>query len=87
MNRKTWYAIVVLLGAATGFAFSLKPWQIFSQQKAQAQKVRLDMQSMEEQQTALTERKNRLESPLGKEEYLREKGYVKKGEVPIQVDP
>ncbi len=85
MNRKFWYTLVVVAGAVTGVVMSLTPWKVFSEQSRQTKAMVSDMQSTESERARLTAEKAHLESPLGRETTLRKKGYLRKGEIPIEV--
>ena len=84
MARKpTWSILIVVVGVATGMALSLKPWQHYREQKEIANNARAEMKATEQQRSELMREKSRLESPVGREELARERGYRRPWEKPI----
>jgi Tfp pilus assembly major pilin PilA len=83
MDKKFgWISFLMLVAVCTGIALSVKPWQKYQEQKAQAVTARKEMRQMEAQHAKLLREKSQLESPIGREELARERGYKKPEEKP-----
>ena len=78
-----WQIAVVAVAVGTGLFLSRKPWQVYRQKKLSVQQAQAEMAGAERERERLTKEKMKYETSLGKEEILRNKGLVKKGEVPI----
>lgn len=74
---------LVLLAVAVGVGLSLKPWEIYREQRKLTEKSVKAMEKAESEQTDLAKRRVQLESPVGREEYLREQGYHRDDETPL----
>jgi hypothetical protein len=72
MNKKLfWNSAFVLAAIATGIALSVKPWQVYAEQRAKADAAVEDM------------REAKYEGSLGREELAREQGFRRPGEVAV----
>ncbi len=86
MARKlAWSCLFVLLAIGTGVALSIKPWEAYRVQKKKADQAQAEMRSAEQEKAELVRQKARFESPIGKEELARERGYRKPNEQPVDV--
>ncbi len=75
---------IFLLGAvALGVGLSLRPWQVYREQRTKADTYLVEARRAEAQRIDLEEQKARYESPLGREELARERGYRKPNERPL----
>lgn len=87
MNRKLILnALFVFAAIAVGFAFSIKPWQVYRSQRTAADAAIKDMKAAEKDQAVLVQRKARYESAIGKEELARNEGFRQKNETPLDPD-
>lgn len=85
-NKRIWNTVFVIAALSTGVALSLKPWQIFLEQRKLASDKVSEMTAAEANRTKLMEQKVRLESTTGREEIAREQGYLRPGERPLDME-
>ncbi len=86
MARKlVWILLFFVAAIAAGVAFSLKPWQQYATQKSKADQATAEMRAAEHEKSDLVKQKARYESPIGKEQLARERGYKKINESPVEV--
>lgn len=78
-----WQIAIVVAAVATGLYMSRKPWQVFVGQRAGLEQTKQEMREAESERERMLIEKQKLTSPIGKEERLRKEGYVKKGEKPV----
>lgn len=84
MARKlAWHIVFALLAISIGVALSLRPWQLYLDQRERSQEATADMKAAERERADLIRERNRYESPVGREELARERGYHKPGERPL----
>jgi hypothetical protein len=84
MNKKLfWNSAFVLAAIATGIALSVKPWQVYAEQRAKADAAVEDMREAEQSRVQLTREKAKYEGSLGREELAREQGFRRPGEVAV----
>ena len=82
MSRNTLLNVaVVVVAAVAGVAASMKPWQVWSEQKAMANDETKEMRESEKRRDDLVRKDAKLKTSIGREELAREKGYLKPGEV------
>jgi hypothetical protein len=87
MTRKFLFnTIFVLAAIGLGIYLSIKPWQIYRQQRGIADQARIEMQKADRTRADLIKKKARIESSTGREELVRNAGYRKPGEVPADQD-
>lgn len=86
MNRLLINGIIIVLAIATGIALSIRPWQVFHEQRSAADKTISEMRAAELRRSKLNIEQAKWDSQTGKEELARDKGYIKKGETPIVVE-
>lgn len=83
MNKRILNLFLVVAAVAVGVFLSIRPWQIYAEQKSLAEDKIQQMKLAEDNRVRLMESKVRLESPSGREEAARDYGYRKPGEQPI----
>lgn len=84
MARKlAWHTLFALLAISIGIALSIRPWQLYRDQREKAQDAATEMKAAERDRADLIRTRNRYESPVGREELARERGYLKPGERPL----
>lgn len=85
MNRAGWNLILATLAVALGIGLSLQPWREFAEQRAKRNQAQLEMQQAERERAELVREAARHDSPIGREELARDRGYRKPNEVPIEL--
>lgn len=84
MTRKLVFSLVfVLCAAVLGVYLSRKPWQVYAEQRANADVSVREMQKAERERADLLRKKTHVDSPMGKEELVRDAGFTKPGETPL----
>jgi hypothetical protein len=83
-NRLVWEALFVAAALGVGLALSWKPWRMYLEQRAVADRNRAEMRAAEKGRAELARAKAEFESPGGRERAAREQGYRKPGEVPAE---
>ena len=74
--------VIVLLAISAGLAVSVRPWQVYQEQRKLADEQISEMHESEKKYERLVRQEARLRSNLGKEEMARERGYLPVGERP-----
>lgn len=86
MKPKLFWNLVFVCSAITvGVAASMKPWQVYTEQKKIADKSVKEMREAEKSRAELTKEKARYESSVGREELARNQNYRRANEKPIYV--
>ena len=85
-SKRIWNTVFVVAAVATGVALSLKPWQVYSEQRSLANEKIAEMERAEGSRTTLMEKKVRMTNSTGREEIARNYGYVKAGEQPLETE-
>ena len=87
MNRKIFLSTAFALSAVgVGIALSIKPWQVYREQRKAADAEVVEMRQAEKNRTDLTRRKAQFESAIGKEELARSQGYRQANETPVDLE-
>ena len=73
--------VIVVIGLATGFAVSKRPWQAYQTQKKETEHTIVDLRRSEVAREELLRRAARYNSPIGREELARNQGWAKPGEI------
>jgi len=85
MTRKLIFSFVFILSAVgLGVYLSREPWQVYAEQRANADAKKREMQQAEKDRADLLKQKTHIDSPMGKEELAREAGFIKPGETPLE---
>ncbi len=79
-----WRFAIVLVAVFVGMYLSRKPWEVYRVQQAKTNDVYQEMKEAEEERSRLMKDRMKLSSPLGKEQTLREQGWHKPGEIPVE---
>ena len=85
MNRTTLRIVLAVLAAGAAIGLSLRPWQTARDQKQQAHRARAELRKAESERAEMLRKEARFESPAGREEMARERGYRPPGEKPLEV--
>ena len=84
MTRKLVFSFVfILVAIGLGVYLSRKPWQVYTEQRANADGSVREMQKAERERADLLRKKTHVDSPMGKEELVRDAGFTKPGETPL----
>ena len=84
-KRRVLKVVFVVSAIGLGIAFSIKPWQIYRQQRRMADEALTEMKQAEKARTELMLKKDRYESPIGREELARSQGYRQANETPVDL--
>jgi hypothetical protein len=88
MTRKlVWNVVFVLVAVGIGLSLSLKPWRVFNEQREIANRSVAEMHQAEKERARLMKTKAEVESSVGREQLVREAGYRKPGETPVDGSP
>ncbi len=79
-----WRIFIIVTACATGLYLSRKPWSVFQEQRGKTNLSVQEMKAAEQERTRLLQQKTRLDSPIGKEEAVRDMGFQKVGEAPVE---
>lgn len=87
MTKKLfWKGVFVFVAVLAGVGLSIKPWQIYRQQRAIADKAIVDMNEAEKSRAELTRQKAKAEGTIGREELARQQGYRQANETPVDLN-
>jgi len=82
--RPGWTITAILAVICGAIAASWKPWEQYNIQRKKRDAATAEMREAEKERAELTKEKARLESPIGKEELARERGFRRPGEIPLE---
>lgn len=85
MNRLVVTSIIVASAIGVGVGLSLKPWQVYREQRRLADDAVREMRQAEGKKIELTKQRAKAESSIGREELARKQGYRKPNETPLEV--
>lgn len=85
MKKIAWNGFLLIVAVGVGVAFSHKPWQIYRQQQRLSDRAKAEMRQAEKDKAELMALEAKYESPAGREELARSRGYLKPNERPIEV--
>lgn len=83
MKKATYWIVFFLTAASVGAYLGREPWAVYQQERLRAKDAFVQMKKAETEREALIRQKSRYKSAAGREELLRESGYVKEGEIPL----
>ena len=86
MKRVTYWIVFATLAASVGAYFAREPWQRYQEERALARRANDDMKKAESERAELIRQRAKYKSPAGREELLRDSGYVREGEVPLETE-
>jgi hypothetical protein len=84
MKRLAYWAVFTVAAVSLGAYLAREPWQKYQEERALARRANEDMEKAETERAELIKQRARYRSPAGREELLRESGYTKEGEVPLE---
>lgn len=79
-KRFAWNALFLTLAVAVGVFLSLKPWEQYREQRQETDEAVSQMKDAERERADLIRERMRYESPAGREQLARERGYRRAGE-------
>lgn len=79
-----WHALLLVLAVGVGAALSVESWRHYSAQNKRATEARDEMRLAESERARLMREQSRLQSPVGREERARERGYRRVNERPLE---
>ena len=83
MKKATYYIGFFLVAAGAAIYFGKEPWTAYQQERVRQKGAFEQMKKAETEREALIRQKSKYKSAAGREELLRESGYVKEGEIPL----
>lgn len=84
MKKAGWTLVLVAAAVGTGLYMSRKPWSEFQRQRALTNQARRDQRAAEEDRAKYVSQAAAAESPTGREEIARERGYRRPNETPVE---
>jgi hypothetical protein len=85
MNKGAWInGLIVATAVSAGIALSLKPWQVYQEQRKAADEQIAEMDKSEANREELVRKDAKYKTSVGREELVREAGYRKPGELPAK---
>lgn len=79
-----WRIFIVVSAIGLGLYLSRKPWEVYRDQRSTAMDAQQAMREAEEERAKLMKTQMRLSNPIGKEQVMREQGWVKANETPAE---
>jgi hypothetical protein len=79
-----WRIFIVVTACATGFYLSRKPWEVYRGQEGKSKEISSEMREAEQERERMMREKMKYGSSLGREQHMRDKGWAKPGETPIE---
>ncbi len=83
MKKLAYWITFVVVAASVGAYVAREPWGRYQEERALARRANEEMKKAEAERAQLIEQKARYKSPAGREELLRDSGYTKQGEQPL----
>lgn len=84
MKKLAYWVVFVVLAVSVSAYMAREPWGKYQNERALARDAEEDMKKAEAERAELIRQKARYKSAAGREELLRESGYTKEGERPIE---
>lgn len=81
--NRIWTAALVSAGLLTGILLSVRPWKVFTEQRAKTEEAQRKMHDAEQRRVDLTREKAHIEGTLGREQAARDLGFTKPDEQPV----
>ncbi len=82
-SKVIWNLAIAGTAIVAGIMLSLKPWQVYGEQRRLADDSIKEMRAAEDKKADLTRQRAKYESALGREELARKQGYRRPDETPI----
>jgi len=79
-----WRILIVVAAIGVGGYLSRKPWEVYKDQQSKVTNATAEMQAAEQERERLMKEKMKYGSALGREQKMREAGWIKPGEQPVE---
>jgi cell division protein FtsB len=79
-----WRVFVVVAAMGVGVYLSRKPWEVYRDQQGKVSSATAEMQAAEQERERLMKEKMKYGSALGREQKMRDAGWIKPGEQLIE---
>lgn len=79
-----WRFFIVFAAVGVGLYLSRKPWEVYRDQDYKAKEISAEMQAAEKERERLLKDKMKIDNPIGREQIVRDWGWQRKGEKPIE---
>lgn len=86
MKKATYFIGFFLAAGGVAIYFAREPWNAYQQERIRQKDAFEQMKRAESEREALIRQKSKYKSAAGREELLRESGYVKEGEIPLTTE-
>jgi len=83
MKKAGYWILFVICAASVGAYMARDPWVDYQEEKRLSEKAVEQMEMAEDERADLVKQRAKYRGPAGKEQLLRENGYVREGEVPL----
>ncbi len=77
--------VVLVSACALGTVLSLRPWQVYKEQRTIADEAVVQMRRAEAKKADLLQKRANYESPLGREKLARQQGFHRADETPLNL--
>ncbi|MBC8065756.1 MAG: hypothetical protein H7Y17_13070 [Chlorobia bacterium] len=79
-----WRFFIVFAAVGAGLYLSRKPWEVYRDQDYKSKEISAEMQAAEKERERLLKDKMKIDNPIGREQIIRDRGWIKNGEKPIE---
>jgi hypothetical protein len=79
--------LIVVVAVSAGIALSIKPWEVYQDQRLAADEAVAEMKVSEAKREGLVRKEAILRSSIGKEQLARDRGWLPSNEVPAPKVP
>ncbi len=83
-NRTKWAVVAAVVGVGLGLVLSARPWGQASAERERTAEATREMQAEEARRAGLERQVAAAQSPVGRERTVRERGYVRPDERPVE---
>lgn len=84
MKRLAYWIVFTIVAAGTGAYFAREPWANYQKERTLAKESMKEMQRAEEERAELIRQRAQVKGAAGREELMRNNGYIKEGEQPLE---
>jgi hypothetical protein len=86
MKKLAYWVVFVVVAASVGAYMAREPWSKYQKERSLALEAGEEMKKAEAERAELIKQRSRYKSAAGREELLRESGYTKQGERPLDTN-
>ena len=83
-SKLVWNLAILFAAVGVGVALSVRPWQVYREQRKIADDSISEMREAEGKKAELTRQRAKYETALGREELARKQGYKRPNEKSIE---